>query len=86
VTVYEAAQKSRLDALLATRDALALAIDAGGGTVAQSVAQFRAVLVEIEDIEKAGAVGKGTALDELARRRDSQAPGAAGPAKRNQRR
>ncbi len=71
--VHEAAQVSRLAALVATRDALALAIDAGGGTVAQCVAQFRAVLAEIAEIEKAQAGGKGTALDEVNARRAAKA-------------
>ena len=50
MSVLEAARDSRLKALEATRDALAKAIDEGGGTIAQNVAQFRAVLAEIEEL------------------------------------
>lgn len=86
MTVYEAAQESRLAALRATRDALASAIDAGGGTVAQNAAQFRAVLAEIEEIEeieKASAGQKGTALDEVNARRAAKAATSAARAARS---
>lgn len=53
MSVYEAAQESRLRALEATRDALARAIDEGGGTTAQNAAQLRAILVEIEELTPA---------------------------------
>lgn len=82
MSVYEAAQESRLAALRATRDALAVAIDAGGGTVAQSVAQFRAVLLEIDELEKAATGQKGTALDEVNARRAAKAAKSAGGAAR----
>ena len=73
MSVLEAAQQSRLAALIATRDALAVAIDAGGGTVAQNVAQFRAVLSDIAELEKEAGTKKGTALDEVNARRAAKA-------------
>jgi len=79
MSVSDAVQVSRLDALKAARDALAVQIDAGGGTVAQCVAQFRAVLLEIEEIETAAsAKDEGTPLDELQKRRAARRAGAAG--------
>lgn len=82
MSVYEAAQESRLAALCATRDALAKAIDSGGGTIAQEVAQLRAVLAEIDAL--APPEQKGTALDEFTKRRLESGPAsrAKGPAKR----
>ncbi len=73
MSVAEAALVGRLEALRAPRDALAVAIDAGGGTTAQNVAQFRAVLADIADLEKAAAGQKGTALDEVNARRAAKA-------------
>lgn len=67
MSVYEAAKLGRLQALEATRDALAQAIDAGGGTVAQNVAQFRAVLAEIEQLAPP-APSKETGLSEFEKR------------------
>ena len=77
MSVSEAATRSRLEALKAARDALADQIDQGGGTVAQCVAQFRAVLAEIEQIE-APSAQKGTPLDELEARRAARGADAKG--------
>ena len=67
MSVYEAAQESRVKALEATRDALAQAIDAGGGTIAQNVAQFRAVLAELDELAPATAQ-KETGLSDFEKR------------------
>lgn len=67
MSVLEAAQESRLRGLEAARDALAAAIDAGGGTTAQNVAQFRAVLLEIEELAPA-APAKETGLSDFEQR------------------
>ena len=69
--VFEAAQESRLAALRATRDALAMAVDAAvdgvnPGTLAQTVAQLRAVLAEIDDLSPATV--KETGLSDFERR------------------
>jgi hypothetical protein len=78
VSVYEAVSEGRLKTLEATRDALAQAIDAGGGTTAQNVAQLRAVLAEIEDLSPS-APRKVTGLSDFEKRlreRESRAKGA----------
>ncbi len=75
-----ARSNDRRRALEVARDTLAAAIDAavsrGDGTVAQLVAQYRATLVEIDDIA-AGKVRKVTTVDELAGRRQNRSTGSA---------
>lgn len=68
VTVFDAAQASRLDALIATRDKLAAAIDDAPATVLpQIVAQFRATLADIAELDAGGQV-KETGLSDFEKR------------------
>ena len=78
MSVYEAAQESRLRALQATRDRLAQAIDTAPDTVlAQITKQFRDTLLEIEEL--APPEQKATGLSDFEKRlreRESRAKGA----------
>jgi hypothetical protein len=78
----EAAQSDdRRAALVVGRDTLATAIDGavsrGDGTVAQLMAQYRATLAEIAELDAVAAPQKVTVVDELAGRRKTRAAGAA---------
>jgi hypothetical protein len=80
VSVHDAAQRSRLDALKATRDKLAEAIDeASSNVLAQLTKQFRDTLLEIEEL--APTERKATGLSDFQRRlaeRQSRAAGSGG--------
>jgi hypothetical protein len=80
----------RRKALVAVRDTLATAIDGavdhGDGTVAQLVAQYRATLTEIAEIDAGQPAKKVTVVDELAGRRQSRTSGAADPVRPARRR
>lgn len=82
MSVLDAARSSRLAALQAARDALAAQIDAGGGTVAQCVAQFRAVLAEIDELDPPEKAEKVSGLSEFEKRlaERQQAPAGKGRA------
>ena len=80
MNVVDAVRKSRLEGLKATRDALARSIDAGGGTVAQCVAQLRAVLLEIDELSP-DVQQKGTGLSEFEQRLREREQAAKGPAR-----
>lgn len=79
MSVYEAAQVSRLAALLATRDKLAIAMDLVPPTVLpQLTKQFRDTLVEIEELSPA-AGQKETGLSDFERRLRERDSGAKTP-------
>lgn len=76
MSVLTAAQESRIKALEATRDALAKAIDEGGGTIAQNVAQFRAVLLELDELKPPEQKVTGLSdFEKRLRERESRAKG-----------
>lgn len=73
----KAAQSNdRREALVEARDTLARAIDGavsrGDGTVAQLVAQYRATLAEIAELDAANPTQTVTVVDELAGRRKNR--------------
>ena len=83
-----AAGGDRLVTLRALRDRLALDLDGceSKRDVASLSQRLMDVLEQIEAAEKAQPETKGTALDEIARRRSERAKGKPGPAVRGQRR
>jgi hypothetical protein len=75
-----AQSNDRRKALVAARDTLATAIDGavsrGDGTVAQLMAQYRATLADIAELDAGAAPQKVTVVDELAGRRQNRTTGA----------
>lgn len=76
MTVADAALRSRKDALIATRDKLAVAIDeASPNMLPQIVGQFRGVLSELAELEPAGGA-KETGLSDFEKRLRERESGA----------
>jgi hypothetical protein len=74
MSVFDAAQQTRVDTLRAMRDRLALAMDeAEASVVAQVAARLQAVLKELDELAEPLEVSP---LDDLARRREARESGA----------